>query len=119
MDKFGSSPALIAFAIRKAWYFAYFILEATAGSRGPQIWQSSKKVADARKVSAVCLSCYQPLIVEHPEAVYAIPRSLIEFHRVFCSLESLGSKLINVCLAGEVINDGLVVAMVSFALIQD
>lgn len=51
---FGSSPALIALTIRTAWNLANLILPAISGS-APQIEQSSRKVAAARKVSAVCL----------------------------------------------------------------
>lgn len=46
-DKLGSSPALMALAIRSAWYLAYLILDAISGSRGPQICKSSRKVAAA------------------------------------------------------------------------
>lgn len=54
-DRFGSSPAFRAFAIRKAWNLAYLILDASSGLTGLQIWFSSRKVAEAWKVSAVCL----------------------------------------------------------------
>lgn len=54
-DRFGSSPAFSAFAILKAWYLANLILAAISGSTGPHIWRRSRKVAEAWKVSAVCL----------------------------------------------------------------
>jgi len=45
--RFGSSPALMALAIRRAWYFAYFIFEEISGLGGPHIWLRSRKVAAA------------------------------------------------------------------------
>lgn len=55
-EAFGSSPALIALAMRTAWYLAYLILERFSCSNGAQIWHNSRNVAAAKKVSAVCLS---------------------------------------------------------------
>ena len=51
----GSWPAFNAFAMRRAWYLAYLILAAISGSISPQFWSSSRKVAAAWYVSAVCL----------------------------------------------------------------
>jgi hypothetical protein len=53
---FGSSPALNALTIRTAWNLANLILPAISGSRGPQMETSSRKVAAAWNVSAVCLA---------------------------------------------------------------
>lgn len=43
-DRLGSSPALMAFAMRRAWNLANLILAAISGSSGGQIWRSSRKV---------------------------------------------------------------------------
>lgn len=53
--RFGSSPALSAFAILLAWYFANTIFFEFSAFIGPNIFWSSKNVAAARNVSAVCL----------------------------------------------------------------
>jgi hypothetical protein len=56
LERFGSSPLRNAFAIRKAWNFAYFDLAAISALRGvchmPNI---SRKAAAAWKVCAVAL----------------------------------------------------------------
>ena len=53
LEKLGSSPALRAFAMRRAWYFANFDFAVISCSRAPQILSMSRKVAAARNVSAV------------------------------------------------------------------
>lgn len=53
LERLGSSPALMAFAMRRAWYFANFDFAVTSCSRAPQILSMSRKVAAARNVSAV------------------------------------------------------------------
>lgn len=47
LDRLGSSPALKAFAILKAWNLAYLILEVISGLGSPHIWTKSRKVAEA------------------------------------------------------------------------
>lgn len=75
----GSSPALTALAIRRAWYFAYLTLEDVSGSSFSQTWRSSRNAAAANKVSAVCLqgatlvyaeSC-RLYVYDHLEALFA------------------------------------------------
>jgi hypothetical protein len=53
--RFGSSPALTAFSMRKAWYFAYLVLEVISGSSFFHMDRISRKVEAARSVSAVLL----------------------------------------------------------------
>ena len=62
----------MALAIRRAWYLANLIFEAVSAPRGPQIWHNSKKVAEAEKVSAVCLRGREPV------SVYKIRKRLID-----------------------------------------
>ena len=50
---FGSSPALMALMMRRAWYFAYLVFEATSGSSFFQMLRMSRKVEAAMSVSAV------------------------------------------------------------------
>lgn len=45
----------MALAIRKAWYFAYFVLEDVSASSGSHICRNSRNTIAARKVSAVWL----------------------------------------------------------------
>ena len=52
---FGSSLALIALTMRKAWYFANLVLEVISGSLFFHIDMISRNVDAARRVSAVCL----------------------------------------------------------------
>jgi hypothetical protein len=54
--RFGSSPALIAFSMRRAWYLAYLVLEATSGSSFFHIESMSRKADAARSVSTVLLA---------------------------------------------------------------
>lgn len=53
--RFGSSPALMAFRMRNAWYFAYFILDVMSGSSFFHTDKTSRNVAAARRVSTVLL----------------------------------------------------------------
>ena len=53
LERLGSSPALRAFAMRRAWYFANLDFAVISCSRAPQIFSMSRKVAAARNVSAV------------------------------------------------------------------
>jgi len=53
LERLGSSPALRAFAMRRAWYFANFDFAVISCSRVPQILSMSRNVAAARNVSAV------------------------------------------------------------------
>jgi hypothetical protein len=54
--RLGSSPALMAFSMRRAWYFAYLVLEATSGSSFFHMESMSRNVEAARSVSTVLLS---------------------------------------------------------------
>ena len=51
----GSSPALVAFSIRRAWYFAYFAFDVISGSSFFHIESISRNAEAARRVSAVLL----------------------------------------------------------------
>lgn len=53
--RFGSSPALIAFSIRRAWYFAYFVFDVISGSSFFHTERISRNVEAARRVSMVLL----------------------------------------------------------------
>ena len=55
LERFGSSPDLIALTILMAWNFPYLIFCIYSDSIGPQIANKSKNVVAARNVSAVCL----------------------------------------------------------------
>lgn len=52
----GSSPALIALRMRRAWYLAYFVFAAISASLFFQTDIISRNVEAARRVSTVCLS---------------------------------------------------------------
>jgi hypothetical protein len=54
-DALGSSLALMALTMRRAWYFANFVLDVISGSLFFHIDIISRKVEAARSVSAVCL----------------------------------------------------------------
>jgi hypothetical protein len=53
--RFGSSPALIAFNIRRAWYLAYFVFDVISGSSFFHTERTSRKVEAASRVSTVLL----------------------------------------------------------------
>jgi hypothetical protein len=53
--RLGSSFAFMALSMRKAWYFAYFVLAVISGSSFFQIDKISRKVEAARRVSIVLL----------------------------------------------------------------
>ena len=86
---------------------ANFIFEAISGSKGPHIWQRSKNVAEAWKVSAVCLSIAISLVIAFLEAGM-IPRCLVSFHGVISSLKGLKSELLYIRLAGHFVCNGVV-----------
>lgn len=49
----------------------------------------------------------------------ALPCSFVKFHRILCPRQRLRAELFNVRLASQVIDDGVIVMMVGFALVQD
>jgi hypothetical protein len=59
--RLGSSPALTAFRMRRAWYFAYLVFDVISGSSFFHMDRISRKVEAARSVSAVWLACGQYL----------------------------------------------------------
>ena len=54
-DSFGSFPSFNALIILIAFHFAYLIFAVVSASGDPHMLTSSRKVAAAWKVSAVCL----------------------------------------------------------------
>lgn len=71
-DSFGSLPSFNAFAILTAFHFAYLILACVSPSAGPQILISSRNVAAAWKVSAVCLPVSQHLFIPSKDGGLAL-----------------------------------------------
>ena len=68
-DSFGSFPSFNALTIRTAFHFAYLIFDCVSASGGAQMLTSSRKVAAAWKVSAVCLwyvKSYASLEIQEP-----------------------------------------------------
>jgi hypothetical protein len=57
--RFGSSPALMALRMRRAWYFAYFVLDVISGSSFFHMVRISRNVEAASRVSTVLLQFSQ------------------------------------------------------------
>jgi hypothetical protein len=62
--RFGSSPALVALRMRRAWYFAYLVLDVISGSSFFHIESMSRNAEAARRVSAVLLIFSQCTILK-------------------------------------------------------
>lgn len=107
-DRFGSSPALSALAMRRAWNLAYFDFAAISGCRGfCHMLSRSRKVAAAWYVSTVCLSLHQHLtqgLIVERNARFGLIRS----HRLLSSFECVQGKLLDVCLGSHIIMDGII-----------
>jgi hypothetical protein len=112
-DSFGSFPSFSAFTIRTAFHFAYLIFDCVSASGGPQMFTSSRKVAAAWNVSAVCLQDVRPFPRHNWGAKLC---DLICLHCSICPLKCLQSKLLYICLASCVVHYGIIRSIVCFDL---
>lgn len=115
----GSSPALSAFAILSAWYLANLILAATSGSGGFQICRSSRKVAAAWNVSAVCLWLTQSAVVLvdlRGKISGNRPRHFVCPHGCLRTTKDLQSKLLHVGACGHCISHRVIIGVFTLEL---
>jgi hypothetical protein len=114
--RFGSSPALIAFSMRRAWYFAYLVLDATSGSSFFQMERMSRKADAARSVSTVLLAHSQygcaPLLQR-----YALG-GLVLCHFLVALGQRLQGELLAVCACSDVVENGVFVGVLGLRLLQ-
>ena len=94
---FGSSPALIAWSMRLAWYFANLLFDVISRSTSPHMLIRSINVAAAMKVSAVCF---------------------VTLFDLCDSIECFESKVLDVCFGGDVVHDGVVGSVGRFGSLE-
>lgn len=112
-DSFGSFPSFKAFTILTAFHFAYLIFDCVSASAGPHMLTSSRKVAAAWNVSAVCLPRSEYIQMANSQVIL---RDLICLHGSIRSLKCLQSKLLHICLASCIIDYRIIRGIVCFDL---
>lgn len=114
----GSSPALIALRMRRAWYFAYFVFAAISASLFFHIDIISRKVDAARSVSTVCLSTPVSLGFGDGAMGHDKPIDSILCHLPLCLSQRLQGKLLAVGACDGVVDQGILAGVLGLCLLE-